>query len=120
MSHPRNVSLLAGHGDALIVEIADARLGRRDHAILYPVSEDRLDGWCGVEWIPAAVAPLAYAPTGVPDCWAWVEDGVLYLPVARQRPNPRWRADDRPDPSADWHDPATGGASGSALAATSP
>jgi hypothetical protein len=42
------------------------------------------------------------------DCYAWVEDSVIYLPRDGQTSQGQVMEDGTPDPDAGWYDPQTG------------
>lgn len=86
---------------AIMVSIPNAATQRTDLAYL----TDEGTRWYSVQWIGDDEEP--YIP-GYRDCWAWVEDDVLYLPTDGQTDRGQRNDDDQPDPDAGWYDPATG------------
>lgn len=85
-----------------IVVIENRMLSTLDRAYLRPDNEQ----WVAVQWLESDGSEDHLAGRWI-DCWAWVEDDILFLPSDGQSLDGRLEGD-TPDPNAGWYSPVYG------------
>ena len=104
MANYQNAETLNTTDDGYDTDVVDIRniTGETSYAALFTCSGTN---WRAVTWLDS---PDEVRASYQIDCYAWVEDGVIYLPRNGQSNQGQITEDGQPDPDAGWYNPQTG------------